>query len=261
MVDWYLGTVGFSYQDWNDVFYPDGTPARHYLAHYSQIFNSVEIDSTFYGTPPPERVQQWARTVPPGFRFGVKTPRQITHELRLVDAMGPMKVFLERMSLLEEKLGPVLIQLPPSLADGEIDAVNRFISGLPPEWRYAVEFRHPSWFTPQTADLLAAHDIGWVSTAYADLPRQVVSTTDFLYIRWLGRHGQFQTKNKVRIDVKPQLQWWIEQLQPQLDSVKSIYGFFNNDYSGHSPRTCNLFKEMIGLEAIYPAIPKQRRLL
>ncbi|MCB0213645.1 MAG: DUF72 domain-containing protein [Anaerolineae bacterium] len=260
MADWYLGTVGFSYKDWDGVFYPPGAPARQYLAHYSQIFNSVELDSTFYGTPPPDRVRQWAMTVPPGFKFCVKTPRQITHDMRLFDALGPMTNFLETMSLLGDALGPILIQLPPSLTDSEIDTVNTFIAGLPSAWRYAIEFRHPSWFTPQTAELLAAHHLCWVSTEYENVPKQVVPTTDFLYIRWLGKHGQFERKNKERIDVTPQLQWWIDQLEPHFDRFETIYGFFNNDYSGHSPRTCNRFKEMMGLEAIYPEIPQQGRL-
>ncbi|MCB0223636.1 MAG: DUF72 domain-containing protein [Anaerolineae bacterium] len=260
MVEWYLGTVGFSYKDWNGVFYPPGTAARQYLAHYSQIFNSVELDSTFYGTPPPERVQQWAMTAPPGFKFSVKTPRQITHDLRLIGAIEPMMTFLETMNLLGDKLGPVLIQLPPSLTIGAIDTVNDFITALPAEWRYAVEFRHESWFTPQTAALLAAHRICWVSTEYVDVPKQVVPTTDFLYIRWLGRHGQFEYKGQEQIDVTPQLHWWIDQLQPHLPRFETIYGFFNNDYSGHSPRTCNRFKEMIGLATSYPEIPQQGRL-
>lgn len=260
MVDWYLGTVGFSYKDWDGVFYPPGAAARHYLAHYSQLFNSVELDSTFYGTPPPERVQQWARTAPPGFKFCVKTPRQITHAMRLVDAINPMTTFLETMSLLGDKLGAILIQLPPSLTTAEIDTVNAFITRLPANWRYAVEFRHTSWFTSQTAELLAAHQICWVSTEYVDAPRQVVPTTDFLYMRWLGRHGQFERKDRERLDVTPRLAWWIDQLQPHLDTLETIYGFFNNDYSGHSPRTCNRFKEMIGLEANYPEIPQQGRL-
>ena len=260
MVDWYLGTVGFSYKDWDGVFYPPRMPARQYLAHYSQIFNSVELDSTFYGTPPPDRVRQWSMTVPPGFKFCVKTPRQITHDMRLFDALGPMTMFLETISLLGDALGTILIQLPPSLTDADIDTVNTFISGLPTDWRYAVEFRHPSWFTPQSAELLAAHQVCWVSTEYDNVPKQVVPTTDFLYVRWLGKHGQFERKNQERIDVTPQLQWWIDQFEPHLDHFETIYGFFNNDFSGHSPRTCNRFKEMIGLEAIYPEIPQQGRL-
>ncbi len=261
MVDWYLGTVGFSYKDWEGVFYPDKSPQRSYLAHYSKIFNSVELDSTFYGTPPPERVKQWASTVPPGFKFCVKTPRQITHDARLTDAQATMNTFLERVRLFEDKLGIVLIQLPPSLTAVEYDTVATFLAALPNDIRYAVEFRHPSWFTGETTLLLRDQRICWVSTEYIDLPKQIAPTTDFLYIRWLGRHGQFKQKDHEQIDVTPQLEWWWRYLQPQLDQVQTIYGYFNNDYSGHSPRTCNRFKDLIGLPTEQPELPRQDRLL
>ncbi len=260
-VDWYLGTVGFSYRDWDSVFYPAKAPQRSYLAHYSKIFNSVELDSTFYGTPPPERVKQWAATVPAEFRFCVKTPRQITHEARLVEATEAMNTFLERVRLFEEKLGVVLIQLPPSMTAIDHDTVAAFLEALPDDLRYAVEFRHPSWFTGETALLLQHRHIGWVSVDYLDLPKQVAPTTDFLYIRWLGRHGQFKQKDQEQIDVRPQLAWWWKYIQPQLDQVAAIYGYFNNDYSGHSPRTCNRFKTLVGLPTEQPELPRQRKLL
>lgn len=260
MSDWYLGTVGFSYKEWAGVFYPAGTPARSYLALYSQIFNSVELDSTFYGTPPPDRVKQWAQAVPPDFRFCVKTPRQITHDLRLLNAEEAMAQFLGNISLFGDKLGVVLIQLPPSLSTADLDLFNRFITRLPPDFRYAVEFRHTSWFNDLTARLLAAHNIGWVSTEYVDAPKQVVPTTDFLYIRWLGRHGAFESKDRVQMDVLPQLTWWKSQIEPHLDRFKAVYGYFNNDYSGYSPQTCNRFKELLGLPVNQPELPEQKRL-
>lgn len=260
MSAWYLGTVGFSYKEWDGVFYPAGTPGRLYLAIYSQIFNSVELDSTFYGTPPPDRVKQWANAVPSGFKFCVKTPRQITHDLRLLNVQEPMAQFLRNISLFGDKLGAVLIQLPPSLSTADLDLFNRFMVQLPPDFRYAIEFRHPSWFNDLTADLLAAHDLGWVSTEYVDMPRQVVPTTDFLYIRWLGRHGAFKTKDHEQVDKLPQLRWWQSQIEPYLSRFKTVYGYFNNDYSGYSPQTCNRFKEMLGLPVIQPELPEQKRL-
>ena len=246
MVDWRLGTVGFSYKDWAGVFYPAKMPARSYLAHYSSIFNAVELDSTFYGTPPVDRVKQWAATVPEDFRFCVKTPRQITHEARLSDGNGEMARFLETMQELGSKLGAILIQLPPSFSAAEFETVTAF--------------RHPSWFTGETAHLLRRHNICWTSIDYIDLPKQVAPTSNFLYIRWLGRHGQFKRKDHVQADVRPQLDWWWAYLQPQLGQVDTIYGFFNNDYSGHSPATCNLFKSIIGQPVEYPQIPQQGKL-
>jgi uncharacterized protein YecE (DUF72 family) len=260
MVAWHLGTVGFSYKDWDGVFYPAKMPGRSYLAHYSQIFNAVELDSTFYGTPPLDRVKQWAVTAPEGFKFCVKTPRQITHEARLVDTSEAMLDFLETMQYLGEKLGAILIQLPPTFTAVEHDTVARFLTNLPAGLQYAVEFRHPSWFTPETSLLLRNLGVCWTSADYVDLPKQVAPTTDFLYIRWLGRHGQFKHKDREQIDVTPQLEWWWAYIQPHLEHIQTIYGFFNNDYAGHSPQTCNRFKQLIGQPIKTPKLPQQGRL-
>ena len=257
MVDWYLGTIGFSYKDWAGVFYPSGLPAKSYLAHYSQIFNAVELDSTFYGTPPVERVQQWAAATPETFKFCVKTPREITHDLRLAGAQAAMTKFLDTMRFFGPKLGAVLIQLPPSFSDAEVETLNTFLAELPSDLRYAVEFRHESWYTPATTALLQAYRIGWVAIDYVGLPQRIEATADFLYLRWLGQHGRFAGHAEERLDVTPQLQGWWEQLQPYLDQVQTIYGFFNNDYAGHSPSTCHRFKAIAGLPSKQPGLPQQ----
>ena len=260
MVDWYLGTIGFSYKDWEGIFYPAGLPARSYLAYYSEIFNAVELDSTFYGTPPTDRVTQWSSATPPNFKFCVKTPRQITHDLRLVQAKKAMADFIDTISLFDDKLGAVLIQLPPSLTSAQIDTVSAFLAELPGGFRYAVEFRHHSWFTAGTAALLETYRIGWVSVDYVGLPKQITQTADFLYLRWLGRHGQFKRHDQEQQDVTAQLEYWVAELQPYLDRAETIYGFFNNDYAGHSPATSNQFKQLIGLPVNSPQTPQQERL-
>ena len=260
MTNWHLGTVGFSYRDWDGVFYPAGAPLRSYLAHYSKIFNTVEIDSTFYGTPPASRVRNWAAAVPPDFKFCVKTPRQITHELRLNNASDPMQVFIDTMRLLDEKLGAILIQLPPTFTAAQFDTLAAFLITLPPGLQYAVELRHESWFTGETPTPLKAYNVCWASIDYLDLPKQISLTTNFLYLRWLGKHGQFEHKHKEQVDVIPQLEWWWAYIEPQLARTQTIYGFFNNDYAGHSPGTCNRFKAIAGLPVSYPQIPQQNTL-
>jgi len=105
--------------------------------------------------------------------------------------------------------------------------------------------------------LLRAYQIGWTAIDYLDLPKEIHLTGDFLYLRWLGRHGRFERKDHEQLDVTPQLQGWWEQLQPYLDRVDTIYGFFNNDYAGHSPSTCNRFKAIAGLPLDRPELPQQ----
>lgn len=257
MVDWRLGTVGFSYKDWEGVFYPKNTPVRSYLSLYSNIFNTVELDSTFYGTPPIERVRQWVGMVPDGFKFCPKMPRQITHEARLRQVDGPVEEFLTAIEAFGDRLGAILVQFPPSFTAAEFETVDSFLGALPRPMQFAVEFRHQSWFNFETVALLRSHNVCWTSTAYLDLPKQISLTTDFHYIRWLGRHGQFLQKNREQIAVMPQLEWWWANIQPNLERVHTIYGFFNNDFSGHSPATCNRFKQLVGLPTVYPQIPQQ----
>lgn len=253
--------MGFSYKDWNGVFYPDGLQARDYLAHYSQYFDAVELDSTFYGIPRPEYVSRWASITPPHFSFSVKTPREITHDLRLVDAAEPMNQFLETMQLLDDKLGVILIQLPPDMTFANIRKLAVFLRDLPDGFRYAIEFRDSSWHSAATSQLLEKHGVCWASTDYIHLPRTVYVTTDFIYVRWIGRHGRYEVKDHEREDMTARLNWWWGDIQTRLNGARVIYGFFNNDYAGHAPATCNRFKEIVGLPAKPLQPPQQQRLL
>ena len=261
MAEWHLGTMGFSYKDWEGVFYPAGLPAREYLAYYSTIFDAVELDSTFYGTPRPEYVERWATITPSHFTFCAKTPSLVTHDLRLVEAIEPMTDFLDTMRLLGDKLGVILIQLPPDYTFTMIHKLAVFLRQLPEDIQFAVEFRHPSWHATATGQLLQNQGVGWVSTEYIHLPQRVYVTTDFIYIRWIGEHGRFETKDHERVDMTPQLEKWWADIQSRQGDLRAVYGFFNNDYAGHGPATCNRFKEIAGLPVTSGRPPQQGRLL
>ncbi|MBI3941375.1 MAG: DUF72 domain-containing protein [Chloroflexi bacterium] len=257
MTTWYLGTMGFSYKDWEGVFYPPQTSSRDYLAHYSRIFNAVELDSTFYGTPPTSTVERWAAVTPQDFKFAAKVPQKITHELQLSHAWEEMQAFLATMRLLGDKLGPILIQLPPSFDVSRLATLADFLGTLPGDIRYAVEFRDRSWYIPEVGEVLSSHRIAWASTDYGDLPRHIEPVTNFLYIRWIGQHGRFAHHDREGLDLTPQLKWWQDRLRPYAGKVEAIYGFFNNDYAGHSPATCNTFKRIIGLPVEEYIPPRQ----
>jgi uncharacterized protein YecE (DUF72 family) len=261
MIDWHLGTMGFSYRDWNGAFYPAGMPAQEYLAHYAQYFNAVELDSTFYGTPRPETVERWESSTPADFRFCAKTPREITHELRLVEAEDQMASFVDTMRLLGEKLGVILIQLAPDFTFSQIHTLAHFLRQLPQDVRFAVEFRHPSWHATATGQLLQNHRMSWASADYIHLPQRIYVTTDFIYVRWIGRHGRYEVRDRERVDLTPRLEAWWEDIRSRLEGVSALYGFFNNDYAGFAPATCNRFKEIVGLPVRPLQPPQQERLL
>lgn len=261
-MDWYLGTVGFSYKEWRGVFYPEGLSPRRYLAYYSQRFNAIEIDSTFYGIPRVEHLQRWAEMTPHDFIFTLKTPQTITHQHRLIGAGGLMAEFIAVVRHLGERLGPILLQLPPSFTTAQMSVLADFLASLPVGVRYAIEFRDRSWEeTAATADLLAEHQICWVAADYIHLSKAIRRTTDFLYLRWLGEHGRFKEKNREQLDLTPVLQHWQQEITRHSKHVEAVFGFFNNDFAGYSPASCNRFKQMVGLPVKDLRIMQQRRLL
>jgi uncharacterized protein YecE (DUF72 family) len=266
-MNWHLGTMGFAYQDWEGGFYPESMPARRYLGHYSRFYNALEIDSTFYGTPSKDVITRWRTTVPDDFIFCLKTPRMITHELGLVNAIGDMNSFLETVSQLDEHLGVVLLQFPPAFRIDRLQVLSEFLDKLPPDIRFAVEFRDQSWYTAADAEgnllvesTLSHCSISWASTDYPGVPSKIYRTAPFLYIRWIGHHGRYQNHSAERVDLTPRLEWWWRHIKRHTSQDDKVYGFFNNDYAGHAPATCKRFKTIAGIhiEDIRP--PRQGRL-
>lgn len=253
--DWRIGTIGFSYDDWVGPFYPPGRKAGEFLSFYSRHYDTVELDTTFYAVPPIDRMRRWADTVPEGFAFSVKTPKEITHETPLVAAASPMTKFVDVCRALGPKLGPILIQFPPSFEINQFTGLDRFLSQLPADARFAVELRHRSWGRVETLEMLRRRRCALVAAEYASRPRRVFATTDFLYLRWIGVHGRFAVHDREQKDVTADLQWWqqaIERVRPQVDAV---WGFFGDDYAGYSIASANQFRRMVGLPVSEP--PRQ----
>ncbi|HEV2293277.1 MAG TPA: DUF72 domain-containing protein [Tepidisphaeraceae bacterium] len=248
-VDWRLGTMGFGYADWAGVFYPEGIKSSDYLEHYAKHFDAVELDTTFYATPPLERVQKWAEATPAEFRFSAKVPKAVTHETDLDRAAPAMIDFLRVMQRgMGEKLGLVLLQFPPGLGarDG-MPKLEKLLRELPNDVELAAEFRHESWWNAQTTDLLKSYRVAWTSAEYVAEPRAIVPTTDLLYVRLIGEHGRIKLMNTVQIDVSANLRSWRDRLIAIDPPPKQIWVLFNNDYSGFAIETLRQFRSMIGL--------------
>ena len=247
-----LGTMGFSYKDWVGPFYPAGTAARSYLAEYARVFDTVELDTTFYASPPPSSVAHWGAVTPPGFLFTAKAPRSITHGEGLAGAGDALNAFLRAMAPLEEKLGPLLIQLPPQYHADRLDDLKRFLPLLPAEFRFAIEFRHRSWLDEEVFDLLRRQNIALVSDDLFYMPRRLNVTADWIYIRWLGRRADVTKFDRVTVDRSGELEWWATALDGLPPEVGAAYGYFNNHFAGHSPASVNHFRRLLGLPAGEP---------
>jgi uncharacterized protein YecE (DUF72 family) len=260
MNQWYIGTIGYSYKEWMGGFYPTGIKPRDYLPYYSKVFNSVEIDTTFHSLPRLESVQSWSASVPSGFKISLKTPRGITHEMKLYHAESIMAEFIDTIQPLKDRLGPVLIQLPPSFRIDSFNILQDFLKELPPVCLYAIELRHPSWFIEETVKLLSQFHICWAAIDFPNIPRQIVRTTDFLYIRWIGINGMYQHHSFERIDKTDHLKWWIDAIHAAMTEGMAIYGYFNNDYTGFAAGSCKRFMVMAGLMDEENNMPYQERL-
>ncbi|MCS6776179.1 MAG: DUF72 domain-containing protein [Chloroherpetonaceae bacterium] len=250
----HVGTMGWSYADWLGPFYPPGITSRQFLGHYARVFDCVEIDSTFYGTPPEASVRSWARAVPPGFRFCPKVPRSITHDARLTHVDADLCAFVERMLLLEDRLGPILIQMPPGFTRTDLPALQAFLPLLRPfraqQVRFAIEFRHPSLLCPEVTALLQEEEIARVAADYAGMPRRFALTAPFAYVRLIGRHGAFEHHRHLQSDQTLRLQQWCRALQDHRARYQEAFVFCNNDYEGYSPATCNRLRSLLGLPVV-----------
>jgi len=235
----FLGTAGWSYDDWDGPFYPPGTSSLDRLRHYARHFRTVEIDSTFYGTPTLSTVQGWYERTPDDFVFAAKFPREITHGARLVDAAASAQYFVETMSELGDKLGPLLIQLPPSFTIGSFRHLAAFLEGLPDGFTYAVEVRHPSWLEDRFADLLRRWNVALCLTCSGHLANFWRVTSRVAYIRWLGRQNQFSTFDRVQADRTEELDWWVPRIRHFLDHDGVVFGYANNNYAGFAPETAD----------------------
>jgi len=249
-----LGTQGWSYDDWRGVFYPPGARQEDRLPFYASVFDTVELDTTFYQPPRPVLARSWARHTPPDFRFAAKLPRAITHEGRLRGAGAALAEFVRALEPLGPRLGPLLAQLPAEFgrdADAARD-LNAFLAAAPGGVRLAVEFRSASWHVPATWEALRRHGAAVAWTEWRTLPRLTEVTADFLYLRWLGDRRDVTVFDRVQIDRGDEFAAWEPDIRRALPEVREVYGYFNNHWAGHSPASANEMKRRLGLVAVDP---------
>ncbi|CAN5646216.1 DUF72 domain-containing protein [soil metagenome] len=263
MTTYHVGTQGWNYDAWTGVFYPAGTRPTDRLELYSRVFDSVEIDSTFYAMPPAERFRSWYERTPPGFQFTVKLPRDITHDARLVDAEALLLEFCDRAAELREKLGPLLIQLPPDMGVAERPAVESFLPLLPREIEFAIEFRDPAWFDEQTIDLLRtwsvtlAVSVGpWLGSPQA-LRVAESAPGSFRYLRWMAAPRHQALTHAIIGERNDDLAAWAELILGGDQPV--VYAYFNNDYQGHSPESARRLQQLLGLTPADPSLLHEQR--
>jgi uncharacterized protein YecE (DUF72 family) len=223
-----IGTSGWYYDHWKELFYPAGLAKSKWFEHYAQHFDTVEINNTFYHLPKEEYVQRWHKLAPKGFLYAAKANRYITHIKKLKDAEEPLERFFDRVGKLKGKLGPILYQLPPSLHK-DLDLLGTFVRLLPKKRRAVFEFRHESWYCEDTFKLLWRYGAGFCIHDMPGKESPRVVTADIIYVRFHGTTGRYSGSYS-----KSVLQKWANWLREQSKQARSIYVYFNNDAHAHA---------------------------
>lgn len=260
----YIGTSSWSSKDWIGRFYDPGTKPADFIAQYAEKFNTVEVDSTFYGVPRPTTVEGWKKNTPSGFKFAAKFPQTVTHEKFLENCDADCDAFLNTMSGLEDRLGPLLLQFPyfaKKRGVTEADFVEKlepFLQRLPQnDFQFAVEVRNKTWINDRLTDLLEKHNaaLALIDHPWMHPPDKLkalpkIVTSSFLYVRWLGDRLGIEkltkTWNENVVDRKKDLENWAPLLNNVLERGVPVYGYVNNHYSGYAPSDAETIRSLLG---------------
>jgi len=235
-----IGCSGWNYAHWREVVYPKGLPARSWLEHYATLFDTVEVNTTFYRLAKPDAVARWLEQTPPEFVFSAKASRYMTHMKRLTELEPSLRRYYDAIRPLAEspKLGPVLWQFPANFKRDEQRLADA-LAILPPG-RHAFEFRDRSWFTDDVFALLRAYG---AALAYGDHPERpwqpLVLTTDWSFVRFhygaRGRRGNYS---------ESELREWAQRLDPLREQAE-LYIYFNNDWEGFAVANAKRLKALM----------------
>ncbi|MGB8134129.1 MAG: DUF72 domain-containing protein [Nitrososphaeraceae archaeon] len=252
-----IGCSGWSYSSWKGPFYPPNLENSDWLRFYSQIFDYVEIDSSFYSIPDQFIVKNWFKKTPENFGFTAKFPKTVTHDKYLVEVEEEVELFLENMQPLRDKTLALLIQLPPSMEIMPgLEGLRNLLPLLDNRFRYAVEVRHHSWFQDLAYNFFADNDICLVWSQLAKLRTPPIVTTDFLYVRFIGDRSIDEKEfGQIQKDRVLEMKKWASQIR-KVDTgmgkgrgkeVSLAMIAANNHYAGFGPGTVNIFRNMVGL--------------
>lgn len=237
---YWIGTSGWSYDHWNGVLYPHGTPSKDRLAWYVGRFDTVEVNYTFYRWPRETTFAGWRERTPEGFCLTAKASRGLTHAGRLKSPERWLERVAKGLSALGDKRGVLLVQLPP---DFEYDHARlAYFLGALPTQRAAIEFRHPSWNREDVFALLERHGVAYCVMSGAGLPCLLRATAPFVYVRLHGPNTDYLYAGSYSDD---DLRWWADRMREWAAQGRDVYAYFNNDGEGNAVRNAETLKGML----------------
>jgi uncharacterized protein YecE (DUF72 family) len=241
----YFGCAGWSYKEWNGPFYD---PGKSMLQQYASVFDTVELNSSFYRQPDEGTILGLTRNTKRGFMFSAKINQKFTHDLRLKldeDSQEELERFVQLFDplLTQDRLGCFLVQLPPSLKRND-KLLEDFLAVLPHRYDYVVEFRHKSWMDDSTWRILSKYQAAYCIVDEPLLPPEVHVTSSIGYIRWHG-HGEGPWYDYRY--TQQQLQDWVPKIREVQANTKKTLGIFNNHFHGYAPENCIQTMQMLGI--------------
>ncbi len=250
MREFHFGTLGWSYNFWKGNFYPKKLSSRMFLSYYSKIFNSVEIEGTFYRIPREESVLSWKEQTPEDFVFSIKFPQIITHIKMFKDCEEETSVFLERVKLLGRKLCCLLIQLPPTFKKEHFNFLHGFLKSLPREIRYVVEVRNKNLLNNDLYSLLKRYNVvlAWVDNPMVSTISEV--TSDFIYVRWEGDRKKVNGMlGTVEVNRENDIKLWADKIKLLLET-HVVFGYFSKYYSGYPVADVHCLLNFLGIKNV-----------
>ena len=242
MTTFWIGTSGWHYKHWREVFYPKGLPQREHFSFYVERFPTVELNNSFYRQPKDTTWDLWREAAPEGFKFAVKANRFITHIKRLAEPQAPLERFLGGARRLGPALGPVLFQTPASFHRTEINAqrLEEFLGFLPAGLQCAFEFRHSSWLIDETLDQLRRAEAGFCIFDMPSLKCPIAVTAGFAYVRLHGTSEIYASNY-----TEEMLQDWSRRLLQLGPGLSDVWVYFNNDIHGHAVANAARLRQLL----------------
>ena len=236
----YIGCSGWVYKDWKGTFYPSSLSEKNWLSYYSNIFETVEINSSFYHMPSESTLKSWYHKVPSHFKYAIKASRVITHLKRFKETRELIKIFYGFKDILSEKLEYFLFQLPPTYFYTP-EALDRLISSLDPRYKNVIEFRHDSWWQEEVFKIFERQDILFCSVKGLNLPDSLILMNGKFYVRL---HGESSPNYFFYRYSRSELSGIVQTLQAVRERLKEGWIYFNNDAHGNAPANARELKEL-----------------
>ena len=234
MMNLWIGTSGFQYPEWKGTFYPETLPTSKMLPFYAERFSSTEINYTFRRIPSQKTIENWSQATPERFKFSLKAPQKITHFAKLRACDDTLTYFYKVVSALDQRLGPVLFQLPPFLKK-DAALLGDFLRCFPSGMRAAFEFRHASWFDDEVFAQLKANNVALCIAESEKLSAPVVATADFGYLRL--RREDYTTD-----DVKR----WTKTVNAQEGKWSDAVVYFKHEEGGVGAKLAGEMLKLVG---------------